>query len=292
MMRAFDALGRFLRPDFPSSHASWPPLGIAVIWFLSAVYSYCVAQGLWKLKNWSRVLTLVLTTWELIVVSMPSAIGPIKLVIPGDPFTLLAGRVLSFVVVLYLMNAQVRAAFGETRSRQKWLVPAVSALALFSLVYDLSRSGPEFRAIRWHMRHGDRITVSGVSFPIYSWYVPGQEPDGTNLHITDIPGPFRPNDRSTYITVKGVNEAGNTLTIEQRVDRKLQEYEKAGYKDLSKFSLDVGKQTLGCVRESFLGDAIYCYGDGPIASIFFTGGDRSLARFKHMMAEARLDLPK
>jgi hypothetical protein len=170
---------------------------------------------------------------------------------------------------------------------RRWLLPAAAALGLFSLGLDLYRSGPEIRAIRWHMRHGDRVSVNGVSFPVYYWNVPLQHRDGRDLTIHDEPGPLRSGDRSGYIEIKGYQEEGGNLSIEQLVDSRSQSYQKAGYTELKRFQFQIGKQSLSCVQNTFFSTSIYCYGDGPVYSVFFTGGDRSLARFTRMMAEAR-----
>jgi len=49
----------------------------------------------------------------------------------------------------------------------------------------------------------------------------------------------------------------------------------------------VANETLECLSTRLFGTRIDCYGDGPIAQVFFAGGDRSLDRFQRMMAEAR-----
>jgi len=287
MLRVFNALDHLLGPEFSSAETSWTPLWFGLLCFVAAILFYCFGSGLWRLKNWARVLALVFTLTDLVLGGLPDVMGPLKLVIPLDPVTSLAGRFASFVLVLYLLSSQVRASFGIREPLMKWTVTAVSVLALASLAYTLSKSGPELQALRWHMRHGDRVNVNGVSFPVYTWWVPVQENDGADLRIKERPGPLRGKDQIAFIEVKGTKDNNSTLGIEQLVDQKVREDEKAGYIDLKKFQLQVGKQTLGCMQNAFYFNAIYCYGDGPIYSVFFTGGNRSLGRFKRMMAEAR-----
>jgi hypothetical protein len=233
-----------------------------------------------------------LTVLDVVLGAPPDVLGPVKLFIPRDPVTALAGAILSFILALYLISPPVRAAFSVTEPRKKELVPAMIVLALLSLAFNLARSGAELQAMQWHMRHGNRISVNGVSFPVYYWNVPLQGRGGEVFEIQDRPGPLRRQDQYMEIRVEGVKDADSTLTVAQLIDNKLRGDEKAGYKNLSKFPLQVGTQTLGCMQNSFIGYAIDCYGDGPISSIYFRGGDRSLSRFKRMMAEARFEQPK
>lgn len=292
LMSVLNALDYLSTPEFPSARTLWSPFELGILSFLGAALFYCLASGLWRLKNWARLLALALTVGDLVLASPPDVLGPIKLLIPRDPVTAIAGSMLSFILILYLLSPQVRVAFGVTVSRNKWQVPAMGVLALLSLAFNIARSKQELQGMRWHMRHGARISVNGVSFPVYYWYAPLQGRDGAVFEIQDRPGPLRPKDQYTGIRVEGVKDTDNTLSVEQLVDKKLREYEAAGYKDLSRFPLQVGKQTLSCAQNSSFGNLIYCYGDGPIFSMSFMGGDRSLIRFKRMVTEARLEQPK
>src|SRR5260370_27644144 len=56
MMRSLHALDRSFTPEFPRSNTSWSPLELGILSFLGAAFFYCFARGLWKLKNWARVL--------------------------------------------------------------------------------------------------------------------------------------------------------------------------------------------------------------------------------------------
>jgi hypothetical protein len=69
----------------------------------------------------------------------------------------------------------------------------------FALLVALTKSGPEFRAIIWHLRHGNRVTVNGVTFPVYFWYAPDSSRD--SFSVFDQPGPLRPNDRFTTFSI-------------------------------------------------------------------------------------------
>ena len=284
---AANILNRLEKPDVPRSDFSWSP-GAAFICFLLALLVYLLADGLWKQRNRERLIFLTLCVLSLALGGFPFVLGLLNPVVPNDPLIQLAGRGLSFALVIYLLRPQVRSAFGSTEPRKRWLVPALGALGLLGLAFDISRSATELRAVQWHMRHGDRISVNGVTFPVYRWYSPSQDDDNGDFSIKDKPGPLRPREIGGFIEVKGSRHTDNTRTVEQLVDEKFQGDVNAGYKDsLSKFPLQVGKQSLSCVQNRFLTTSIFCYGDGSISSIFFTGGDRSLDRFKRMMAAAR-----
>jgi hypothetical protein len=171
-------------------------------------------------------------------------------------------------------------------------VPTVSVLALLSLAYDVYESGPERQAIRWHSHHGHQIRVNGVTFPVYTWYAPLQESDGDGFKIEDQPGPLRKGDAtSAHIEVKSDKEVEKGASIEQRLDDQMQSYVRAGYDrpgfEVRRFQIRVANETLGCLSTRVFANRIDCYGDTPIAYVFFSGGDRSLDRFQRMMAEAR-----
>ena len=291
MIRVLSVAEHFSRPEFPNS-ASWTPLMTGVTSFAGGLLFALFARGLWKLKNWARLWCLIFAVADTLAPSAPFVFGVLKLVIPRDPITTLLGAILSFALVLYLISTPVRTAFGVTETRSRWLIAALTLLAVLFLTYNVAKSGPEIQAIRWHMRHGNRVSVNGVSFPVYYWQLPCQRYDGTNFDIQDIPGPLRNDDSYMAMRVEGEKEAGSALTVEQLVDRQVQSYQHSGYKDTRKLQLQVAQQSLSCVQNRFWGNRVDCYGDGPIASIFFVGGDRSLERFKRMMADARLDRPK
>jgi hypothetical protein len=248
-----------------------------------ALSYFFLGTGLWMLKNQARIITILLSL--PIAGMVPSALGIVSVFFPL-PGTALAGYALSFFLCLYLISPQVRTAFGVTAPRKKWLIPAVSVVAIASLSYDLYRSGREFQAIRWHMRSGDRVHVNGVAFPVYYWYTPIQDCAGADFTIEDRPGPLRKKDAfGAYIKVAGISPS-LSLNIEKEIDEQEQGLERAGYK-VTRFPMRVSKETLSCLGTTdIVSHRIDCYGDGPIASVFFSGGNRSLDRFHRMMAQA------
>ena len=130
-----------------------------------------------------------------------------------------------------------------------------------------------------------------MTFPIYYWHVPTVYANNSGFRVDDRPGPLRPDHEDTYtaISVLGCKEDENNLTPQQLVDQKLQSYRRTGYKNLTTFPLRIAKQTLDCMNENEFGygGATYCYGDGPIYSVFFAGDTTSLSRFESMMAAAK-----
>jgi hypothetical protein len=292
---ASEALDRFVRSDNLNStwsplatasnnvSSTWSPLATAVAGLLIALLYSFLAAGLWKLRNWARIATLVFTL--PISGALPSALGLFNVFFPVPGFAL-AGYALSFLLFLYLVNPKVRTAFGVTPPRKKWLIPAVSVVAIASLSYDLYRSGREFQAIRWHMRSGDRVRVNGVAFPVYYWYTPIQDCVGADFTIEDRPGPLRKRDAfGAYIEVKRASPS-ESVNVEKQVEEKEQGLERAGYK-VTRFPMRVSKETLSCLSsEGPVIHMIDCYGEGPIGSVVFSGGNRSLDRFQSMMARA------
>jgi hypothetical protein len=191
------------------------------------------------------------------------------------------------LLLLYLLSPNVRTAFGVTEPRSKWLVPAFALLTLVAFAFDFWHSGPELNAMRWHMHHGSRVTVNGVGFPVYYWYVP-RDDNGQGLAIEDQPGPLRPGEKRSFTSVNISEEAAEKVSPEQMIDRKIQEYKRTGYPEPRTFQMHIAKQTVSCIDGGMLlGHRIDCYGTGPISSVFFAGGDRALMRFNTMMAEAR-----
>jgi hypothetical protein len=261
----------------------WSPVSTALAGLLIALLYSATATGLWSLRNWARIATLVLTL--PISGSLPSALILVNLLFPV-PGVALAGFALSFLLFLYLVSAQVRTTFGVTAPRKKWLLPVVSVVAIACLTYDLSKSGREFQAMRWHMRSGDRVHVNGVAFPVYYWYTPIQDCVGADFTIEDRPGPLRKRDAfGAYIEVKGASPS-ESVNVEKQVEEKEQGLERAGYK-VSRFPMRVSKETLSCLSsEGPVIHMIDCYGEGPIGSVVFSGGNRSLDRFQSMMARA------
>jgi hypothetical protein len=159
----------------------------------------------------------------------------------------------------------------------------------FLFVIALKESGPEFRAIRWHHRHGDRITVNGVTFPVYYWWSPTDEYNDL-FTVHDKPGPFRPTDDEgfTQVEIWGLPEEPGTSQL--IVAKTIADYEKAGYHGARRVPLTIRMQQLECVEENderLPPLMVSCFGDGPIYWVFFSGPERSRKRFDHMIAEAR-----
>ncbi len=164
-----------------------------------------------------------------------------------------------------------------------------SFLLLFALalLVGLAKSGPEFRAIAWHYHHGNRVTVNGITFPVYYWYAP--EGGHDRFHVFDQPGPLRPtDDRFTMFEISGRRDKDEAGTPEELVQRTIGG--NIGRWDLNKFQWNIHSQTLECVQEHDIRSSwsiIFCYGDGPIYSIFFNGNDDALGRLKRATSEAK-----
>ena len=268
------------------------PLRIRVIWGIVILFIgwlICLwARGLWRLRNWARRVEIGLSLLSLIPRGF-SEISPALLVVPAGPIREILGLALTVTILLYLFSPGVRQAFGvdSTRWSWRWQV-AVGILCLASAGLTLYKSKPELRAYRWHRQHGDSITVNGITFPVYQWDAPCQKCNGLAFEITSMDGrgPLVPRDPMYSITVEGYNEESD-LTAEQRTEKTMLEYRKAGYRQLSRSQLMIAGQTLSCVRKEQFGRSLWCYGDGPIYHVYFGGTDAALERFNQMMAAAR-----
>jgi hypothetical protein len=286
-MLALSAVFDRLRPpEFPSSNTNWSPIGISFACFLLVILIFLLARGMWQLRSWARNVSIFFCVLDIIRGGLPSALGPFGNLIPDNPLTYLAGRILSFLLLLYLLSPAVRAAFGVTQPLRAWVIPAFAVLTVAAFTYDFRHSGSELNAIRWHMHHGDRVTVNGVSFPVHYWYVPSED-EGQGFEIKDRPGPMRSNDNRSFIAVSAGAGMDEKMDPEQMIDRKVQEYRRTGYPEPRIFQIQVAKQRMSCVDGGIFGHSLNCYGTGPISSIFFAGGDRALVRFNAMMAAAR-----
>jgi len=268
------------------------PLWTRVIWSIVFLFlgwlAYLWARGLWRLRNWARRVEIGVSLLSLIPKGF-SGISPALLLVPAGPIREILGLALIVTILLYLFSPGVRQAFGvdSTRWSWRWQV-AVGILCLASAGLTLYKSKPELRAYRWHRQHGDSITVKGIRFPVYRWDTPTQECGGLGFEIEsfDGRGPLVPRDPMYSITVEGYNEESD-LTAEQRTEKTMLEYRKAGYRQLSRSQLMIAGQTLSCVRKEQFGRSLWCYGDGPIYHVYFGGTDAALERFNQMMAAAR-----
>lgn len=314
------ALGMLLAPHLLSSVLVWfddsvTPftadeygLGHRVFYFslvcLSGVLLLIYAWGFLRLKNWSRVICMFFCISGL-ALGAASTLSPLNLLSeklapafwPHSHFVTsgLLGTLLNFaaaiIVLAYLLRSPVKQAFGASPHEWKWITGVV-AVALIYLGNSLYKSGPELEAMRWHARNGDQIFVNGVSFPVYYWHVPTTYVRESGFSITDFgSGPLRPHpsDHFMSLEVLGFREEQNNFSVDQLVDRKIQYFEKSGYTRFNKFHLYVAKQTLSCMSEVEFGPhgPIYCYGDGPIFSIHFAGGERSSKLFESIMSAAK-----
>jgi hypothetical protein len=280
----FTVLHRPATPEDPGSYHFWGLWLLASCSLLISILIYILARALWRLKNWARLFLVVFSILDLRFGDVPFAFGPFHLFVPAGPGFALAGRVLSFLLILYLLSPGVRHAFDRTVPLRRWLVPVAAALGLISLGFDLYKSKPEIQAIRWHLRHGDRASVNGVSFPIYYWHAPLQKSDGADLTIDDRPGPLRSMDSVASIQIRGFRDDDyySRLNGGQRLE---EGFRARRHNATRRFQIKVGKQSLSCLDIPFAGTE--CYGDGPIYSVSFVGGDHPWSGFTRMMAEAR-----
>jgi hypothetical protein len=255
---------------------------------ISGALLYLVARGLWRLRNWARVIAIIFFVSDALGPRWPTDLFPVAGLLPVGPLSMILKGLLCLSVILYLVSPHVRKAFGmDPSGRISQIV--FGALTVAILVLAIRKSGPELDAIRWHRQHGNRVNINGVMFPVYRWYVPIVRHGGKALDISDMPGPLREGDRMSFISVNDPygEERNPEFTAEQHVDEKVQEYVRAGYRLQSKFQMNVGMQTMDCMQEMEYGRAIYCFGEGPIYSVFFTGNNEAYERFKVMMADAR-----
>jgi hypothetical protein len=186
---------------------------------------------------------------------------------------------------------------AQPSSFRAWnLFAAGAALILFSIA--LAQSGTEFRALRWHMKNGNRVVVHGLSFPVSSWYVPKVRKD--YLDISDKSGPLRPGeDGYVFIRVSwikddpydGLDRLSN-LNALQRARQQSASLDRSGYHNVQVFSHRYLDQDFNCVREldprfhahGDHGGSFSCYGDGPIYLIFFAGSEKAEDQFEKMLA--------
>jgi hypothetical protein len=178
------------------------------------------------------------------------------------------------------------------RRQPRW-VQTTNALILLlfalGLPVTLMRSGFEFKAIAWHCRHGNSITVNGVTFPVYFWYAPENTRD--RFYVFDQPGPLRPtSDTFSTFTVDGRRNKDDVGTPHELAQRMVDQYVGRGYGGVSSTQWMIRSQNIECMQEHddhLSGWVVFCYGDGPIYSVFFTGNDESLDRLKQTLADAK-----
>lgn len=269
------------------------PLWMRVIWGIVILFlawlTYLWARGLWRLRNWARRVEIGLSLLSLIPVKgFSGEVSPVLLLVPAGPIREILGLVLIVTILLYLFSPGVRQAFGVDSTRWGWhRQAAVGILCLASASFTLYKSKSELRAFRWHRQHGDSIMVNGITFPVYQWDAPSQRWAGLDFEITGFNrGPLVPRDPTYFIAVEGYKDESD-LTVEQRTEKKMSEYQKAGYRQVSRAQLVIAGQTLSCVGEHQFGYSLWCYGDGPIYHVDFVGDDAALERFNQMMAAGR-----
>jgi hypothetical protein len=161
---------------------------------------------------------------------------------------------------------------------------ALVVLFALALCINLTKSGPEFTAIAWHLHHGDSITVNGVTFPVYYWYTPMNRRD--EFTVSDIPGPLRPaKDIFAGFSIEG-HMANGTKTPQERIE----EESKITELEPEKLQIKIVSEDLECLEThdpSLPGPKLSCYGDGPIYHVFFVGDENAFTRFKRTLAAAR-----
>jgi hypothetical protein len=249
---------------------------------------YKIASGLWRLKDWARWVAIVLSLLSLLSLK-PWVLFPLYVLLGCGPIVIICTCVITILVIIYLLSPRIDSAFGVSPLGLKWRL-AVIALALVFFVIPLTRAKPELNAIKWHLRHGNQVSVNGVSFPVYLWHVPVECPNNTSFSIDDEPGPLRPMEQRSFITVDCCKDADRNSTPAELADQRYKSDQNAGYFDMRRYQMRVRGQTLECMQSDIASvtHRIDCYGEGPIYSVFFSGnGDASLARFNRMMAEAR-----
>jgi len=288
--RAINLFLALLIPSAGKVDASPLTFGVRLAWalliLLLAWIGYLIWSGVWRLRNWARLIVLFGMMLDVLGGGSTSFF-PLFEFLPQGPASALLATILSFLLVLYLFSVRVKTAFGVTNLTRRWLY-TFTAIAVATFGFSIYKSDVELKALRWHLRHGNTISVNGVTFPVYAWYAPVEGRSGQGFHIEDMPGPFRENDQLTFITVEGCKkEEDENLTTAQRADKELASYKKSGYTNLRRFQLKVRDQALECMEDVSYSHTMYCYGDGPIAQVFFAGGDTSWARFSRMIAEAR-----
>lgn len=293
-----------MQPYDPATHPFGNRIAIALLYCCVGAVLFVYARGFWRLRNWARVVCIFFSILSVVdngpsgsVSSLPyvlsdklaRALWPHSHFVTNGLLGVAIGRILSAAVLVYLLRPSIKKAFGANPTEWKWMT-AVAAVALLMAGRSLYKSRPELDAIRWHAQHGDQVVVNGVTFPVYYWYAPTVFGSNSGFMIHDDPGPLRPQegDRDAVISVSGCQEDDKDLTPQQRVNQQVQGFERSHYKNLTLFQLQVARQTLQCVNEhDFVGGTTYCYGNGPIYSVWFVGNDTSSARFRSMMAKAK-----
>jgi len=274
------------RLDLPADAALWKRALWSILTLIIGWLIYLWARGLWRLRNWARRLQIALTLLTLISLRGFASISPALRLIPKGPIREILGLLFVAAILLYLFTPSVKRAFGVNSAGWYWQL-AVGILCLASASVAVYKSKPELKAFRWHRQYGDTTTVNGIRFPVYEWDAPREKSNGPGFEIDSYRrGPFLHGDSTYSIAVQGYKE-DSALPPDQRADKKMLEYQKAGYSEVNKFQLAIVKQTLSCVREHLYAYSVYCYGDGPIYHLFFAGDDTSLERFNQTVAAAR-----
>jgi len=168
--RAVPAMLRTLDPWWhPDSEIYQLDIRLLIIGalFICALLNYLIARGLWRLRNWGRCVVIAFCVFDLVPSRRieSSALWPLSLWARGPVFELLS-LCAALALVLYLLSPKLKAAFGVSGGGRAWQL-LVGTLALVSIGISLSRSAQELNAIKWHLRHGNQISmkwnnVSGV----------------------------------------------------------------------------------------------------------------------------------
>ena len=244
---------------------------------------YLLARGLWRLKNWARLILIAIFMLDVMSGSSFTLLWPLPDIFQTNPVLQILARALTFAMVCYLFSPSVKTAFGVSDLRWQWLY-VCTALALISLGSALYRSKAELQAWRWHRQHGNQITVEGITFPIYRWYTPHLSETG--FDIIDEPGPLRPNDGSAFITIESCSEDCD-LTPRQLAEKRFESWKTVGYTKVKFVQRQIRGETLECVDQTMFTRIVDCYGRSPIGHVSFGGNESSYERLNRMLAEAR-----
>ena len=167
------------------------------------------------------------------------------------------------------------------RQKQPWWIKAANCLLILGFVVCIAESGPEFRAILWHARHGNTVCLNGVTFPVYFWHAPTASDHG--FDIDDAPGPLR-DDRTFTLMVSGVpDKSGRPSQDQFEADISVRPFGVPW----QRYTLPVAGEMLRCADQGEQFRLVFCRGEGPIYSIHFLGGLDSYRRFRRMMSAAR-----
>jgi hypothetical protein len=283
-VRAVDAVDHWTEPLGHSEFSLGVRVLFSAVAAAFATIGFSIARGFWNLKNWARVLMILACFFDVAEGGVPTIVDPLWRVLPANPWMDLLGRLLSIGVICYLQTAQIRFVFGRPPLNWQWRTTWALAIVL-ALGYPLAKSGAEFRAVLWHARRGSEYVVNGVRFSVPSWSSPDQHSDKCELNLWNERSPLRRRKDFWAISFNGYRESEKT--VEQQVAEKIESYTRSGYSGMQRISLVAAEEPMQCVQEDFYTRTIYCFGDGPIYSAFYTGSSQGDEIFRQMLADAK-----